>query len=121
MNAILPDPLIIDYSAANAALLNFSKSLSKEVGPRGVRVNTVSPGPVANPLWLGDDGVAAKVARASGGEAGDVAKRAAYDMVMGRFTRPEEVADLIVLLASERAGNVTGADFTIDGGLITTL
>jgi len=41
--------------------------------------------------------------------------------VTGRFIRPEEVADLIVLLASDRAGNVTGSDFVIDGGLITTL
>ena len=46
VNAALPDPLVIDYSAAKAALANFSKSLSKEVGPRGIRVNTVSPGPV---------------------------------------------------------------------------
>ena len=42
-------------------------------------------------------------------------------MVTGRFTRPEEVADLILFLASERAANITGADFAIDGGLITTL
>jgi NAD(P)-dependent dehydrogenase (short-subunit alcohol dehydrogenase family) len=121
VNAVLPDPLVIDYSAAKAALLNFSKSLSKEVGSRGVRVNTVSPGPVATALWLGEDGVAVTIARASGGEAGDVAKQAAAGAVTGRFTRPEEVADLIVLLASDRAGNVTGADFVIDGGLITTL
>ena len=121
VNAVLPDPLVIDYSAAKAALLNFSKSLSKEVGPRGVRVNTVSPGPVSTALWLGEDGVAETVARASGGEAEDVAKQAAAGAVTGRFSRPEEVADLIVLLASDRAGNVTGADFVIDGGLITTL
>jgi NAD(P)-dependent dehydrogenase (short-subunit alcohol dehydrogenase family) len=42
-------------------------------------------------------------------------------MVTGRFTRPEEVADLVALLASDRAGNVTGADFVIDGGLVATL
>lgn len=66
INAFLPDPLVIDYSATKAALANFSKSLSKEVGPRGIRVNTVSPGPVATALWLGDQGVAATLAQASG-------------------------------------------------------
>ncbi|GLW03886.1 hypothetical protein Slala05_75160 [Streptomyces lavendulae subsp. lavendulae] len=51
---------MIDYCAAKAALTNFSKALSKEFGPRGVRVNTVSPGPVETDLWLGDQGVAAR-------------------------------------------------------------
>jgi len=121
VNAFLPDPAIIDYCAAKAALSNFSKALSKEVGPHGIRVNTVSPGPVSTSLWLGKDGVAETFARASGGEPEAVAKQAAAGMVTGRFTRPEEVADLVLLLASDRAGNVTGADFVIDGGLITTL
>ena len=52
-NSILADPLVMDYSAAKAALLSFTKSLSKELGPRGVRVNSISPGPVATDLWLG--------------------------------------------------------------------
>ena len=78
-------------------------------------------GPVSTPLWLGDDGVAASVASASNTEAVDVAKQAASEAVTGRFTRPEEVADLILLLASDRDGNVTGSDFVIDGGLITTM
>jgi NAD(P)-dependent dehydrogenase (short-subunit alcohol dehydrogenase family) len=121
VNAFLPDPLVLDYCAAKAALTNFFKSLSKEVGPRGIRVNTVSPGPVATALWLGDEGVAATVSRARGGQPDDVAKQAAAGSVTGRFTRPQEVADLVLLLASDRAGNVTGADFVIDGGLITTL
>jgi NAD(P)-dependent dehydrogenase (short-subunit alcohol dehydrogenase family) len=121
VNATLPDPLVIDYSAAKAALLNFCKSLSKEVGPRGVRVNTVSPGPVSTDLWLGNGGVAATVAQANGGDPADVAKGAARESVTGRFTHPQEVADLVVILASNRLGNVTGADFVIDGGLITTI
>jgi NAD(P)-dependent dehydrogenase (short-subunit alcohol dehydrogenase family) len=121
VNATLPDPLVIDYSAAKAALASFSKSLSKEVGPRGIRVNTVSPGPVSTELWLGDGGVAAAVARATGSAPGAVAEQAAAEAVTGRFTRPREVADLVLLLASDRTANVTGADFVIDGGLTTTL
>jgi NAD(P)-dependent dehydrogenase (short-subunit alcohol dehydrogenase family) len=121
VNAFLPDPSIIDYTAAKAALTNFGKALSKEVGPRGIRVNTISPGPVETPLWLGKDGVAATVAHASGDEPDAVAKQVAAGAVTGRFTRPEEVADLVLMLASDRTSNVTGADFVIDGGLITTL
>ncbi|MFF2350837.1 SDR family NAD(P)-dependent oxidoreductase [Kitasatospora sp. NPDC058115] len=73
VNAFLPDPTIVDYCAAKAVLSNFCKALSKEVGPRGVRVNTVSPGPVSTALWLGDDGVAATVAKAAGGDPEDIA------------------------------------------------
>ncbi len=120
VNAVLPDPAVIDYSAAKAALANFSKALSKEVGGRGIRVNTVSPGPVATSLWLGDSGVAQTVAQASGQDPKDVAAAAARQSVTGRFSQPAEVADLIVLLASDRTANVTGADIRIDGGLITT-
>ena len=121
VNAYLPDPLVIDYSAAKAALTNFCKSLSKEVGPQGIRVNTISPGPVETGLWLGDSGVAQTVARAAGIDPAAVAANAAAGAVTGRFTRPAEIADLVLVLASDRAGNVTGADFSIDGGLVQTL
>lgn len=121
VNAVLPDPLVIDYSASKAALANFSKALSKEVGPKGVRVNVISPGPVATDLWLGDGGVAATVAGATGGDPAAIAEQVAGGSVTGRFTKPEEVADLVVFLAGNRAANITGADFTIDGGLITTM
>ncbi len=120
VNAVLPDPGVMDYSAAKAALANFSKSLSKELGPHGIRVNTISPGPVATDLWLGDHGVAATVSRATGASPQDVESQAARQLVTGRFSRPDEVADLVLILASDRTANVTGADITIDGGLIPT-
>jgi NAD(P)-dependent dehydrogenase (short-subunit alcohol dehydrogenase family) len=124
VNAFLPDPAIIDYCASKAALTNFSKALSKDVGPKGIRVNTVSPGPVETALWLGPEGVAATVARASGVDVDTARKQVVASQggfATGRFTRPEEVADLVLFLASHRSGNITGADFVIDGGLIKTL
>jgi NAD(P)-dependent dehydrogenase (short-subunit alcohol dehydrogenase family) len=121
VNAFLPDPSIPDYCAAKAALTNFSKAISKDVGRRGVRINTVSPGPVATHLWLGDDGVAASVGGATGKSPESVASEAAEASATGRFTQPEEVAALVLLLVSDRAPNVTGTDFTIDGGLISTV
>ncbi len=121
VNASLPDPLVIDYSASKAALLNFSKALSKEVGPRGIRVNTISPGPVETDLWLGAGGVAETIGGAHDLSPEQVAKNAVGGTATGRFTRPQEVADLALLLASDRAGNVTGTDILIDGGLTTSL
>ncbi|MGW3102415.1 SDR family NAD(P)-dependent oxidoreductase [Streptomyces sp. NPDC001100] len=121
VNARLPDPLVIDYGAAKAALTNFCKALSKEVGPRGVRVNTIGPGPVETALWQGADGVAATVGQSRGVDPGEVARGAADQSVTGRFTRPSEVADLVLYLAGPRAANITGADFVIDGGLVESL
>jgi NAD(P)-dependent dehydrogenase (short-subunit alcohol dehydrogenase family) len=118
-----PDAGTIDYGAAKAALVNLSKSLAQEFGPHGIRVNCVSPGPVATDLWLGNHGVAATVAEASGVDAETARERVVAGIggfATGRFTTPEEVATLIVLLASARTGNVTGVNYVIDGGLIKT-
>ena len=120
VNAFLPDPGVVDYSAAKGALTNLCKSLSKEFGGR-VRVNCISPGPVETDLWLADNGVAASVARANGGTAADVARNQAAQAATGRFTHPAEIADLVLLLASDRSANITGSDYVIDGGLVTTL
>jgi NAD(P)-dependent dehydrogenase (short-subunit alcohol dehydrogenase family) len=124
VNAFLPDPGVIDYTASKAALTNFSKALSKEVSPQGVRVNSIAPGPVTTPLWMGPGGMADTVATAMGvdpQEAVDQMIDGLGGFATGRFTRPDEVADLVLMLASDRAANITGADFTIDGGLIKTL
>jgi NAD(P)-dependent dehydrogenase (short-subunit alcohol dehydrogenase family) len=118
-----PDSGTIDYGAAKAALVNLTKTLSQEFGSKGIHVNAVSPGPVSTDLWFGEGGVTQTVAKATGLDAD-----AARDKVVasiggfatGRFTTPEEVATLVVLLASARTSNVTGQNYVIDGGLIKT-
>ncbi len=121
VNATLPDPAVIDYSAAKGGQLNFAKSLSKEFGPRGIRVNSISPGPVETDLWLGAGGVAQTVSAAAGIDPKEVARGAVAGSATGRFTHPAEVADLALFLASDRSANITGAEFVIDGGLISTI
>ncbi len=124
INARLPFPMVVDYSAAKAALANLTKALSEEFAPRGVRVNAVAPGPVRTPFWTDPGGFADVVAAGAGTTA-----RAALEKVVprsmgistGRITEPEEVAELAVFLASPRAANITGAEFVIDGGQIKTI
>jgi NAD(P)-dependent dehydrogenase (short-subunit alcohol dehydrogenase family) len=115
-----PDAATVDYGVAKAAVVNLSKSLSQEFGPKGIRVNCVSPGQVSTDLWLGDQGVAATVANATGVDADTVRATAAQGIATGRFTTPQEVATLVTMLASDRTANVTGVNFVIDGGLIKT-
>jgi NAD(P)-dependent dehydrogenase (short-subunit alcohol dehydrogenase family) len=121
VNATLPEWNIVDYSATKAALANLAKSVSKEFGPKGIRVNTISPGPVATDLWLSDHGIAAQFAAASGATPDEVVGSVVSGSATGRFTTPQEVADLAVFLASDRSTNITGSDIRIDGGYVTTL
>jgi NAD(P)-dependent dehydrogenase (short-subunit alcohol dehydrogenase family) len=116
-----PDGLVIDYRAAKAALLNVAKALSQELGPKGIRINSVSPGPVSTDLWLGDDGVAATRGKAAGIDPAAVREQATAGIATGRFTTPEEVATLVALLGSPRTANVTGSNYVIDGGLVETM
>jgi NAD(P)-dependent dehydrogenase (short-subunit alcohol dehydrogenase family) len=115
-----PDAATIDYGAAKAAVVNLSKSLAQEFGPLGIRVNCVSPGQVSTDLWLGEHGVAETVARATGVDPDEVREGAAAAIATRRFSTPQEVATLITVLASDRAANITGVNYVIDGGLIKT-
>jgi NAD(P)-dependent dehydrogenase (short-subunit alcohol dehydrogenase family) len=118
-----PDAGVLDYGAAKAAVVNLTKSLSQEFGPKGIRVNAVSPGPVSTDLWLGEGGVAQTAAKAMGVDADTARARVVASIggfATGRFTTPEEVATLVLVLASGRTGNVTGQNYVIDGGLIKT-
>jgi len=115
-----PDGAVIDYGAAKAALVNVAKALSQELGPRGIRIASVSPGQVATDLWLGADGVAATIGAATGAGADAIREQVTAGIPTGRFTTPREVATLVTVLASPRTANVNGSNFVIDGGLIKT-
>ena len=93
VNATLPEWNIVDYSATKAALASYAKSVSKEFGPKGIRVNTVSPGPVSTDLWLGDGGVAAQFATVTGATPDEIVASAVAGSATQRFTTAQEVAD----------------------------
>jgi NAD(P)-dependent dehydrogenase (short-subunit alcohol dehydrogenase family) len=124
VNSFQPDPSVVDYCVAKAALASLSKALSMEFGPKGIRVNAVAPGPVRTPFWVGPGGVADQIAEAAGTDREGALRVAAAGWgglaLDGFFTEPEEVATLVLLLASERLGNVTGSTYVTDGGLLKT-
>jgi NAD(P)-dependent dehydrogenase (short-subunit alcohol dehydrogenase family) len=109
------------YAAAKAALTTYSKALSKEVGPQGVRVNVVSPG------WIyteASEALMQRIAAQNGGSveaARESVLQALGGIPLGRPAAPENIADLIAFLASDQASAIHGADYVIDGGTIPTV
>ncbi|MGE3924679.1 MAG: SDR family oxidoreductase [Lautropia sp.] len=108
------------YAAAKAALSTYSKSLSKEVTPKGIRVVRVSPGWVETEASVA---LAERLAQQSGTdyEGGkQIIMKTLGGIPLGRPAKPKEVADLIAFLVSSRAGSITGAEYVIDGGTVPT-
>ena len=109
------------YAAAKAALSNYSKGLSKEVGPKGVRVVRVSPG------WVETDGAVGLVEeigrknRTDYEGARKIVMASLGGIPLGRPAKPKEVADLVAFLASPRAASITGTEYVIDGGTVPTV
>ena len=122
VNARLPGPPVADYSAAKAAVTNLTRVVAEEFTAKGVRVNAVAPGPVSTQAWIGPGGVADAIAQASGGARESIVAQAAQmnNMTIGRMIAPEEVAALVLFLASDRAAAITGAEYLIDGGMVKT-
>jgi len=109
------------YASAKAALANYSKGLSKEVSPKGIRVVRVSPGWVETEaaVRLVDELAASKATDRDG------ARKLLMDSLggipIGRPTKPAEVADLVAFLVSPRAATITGTEYVIDGGTVPTV
>ena len=122
IQSIMPLPeSTTGYAAAKAALRTYSKSISKELGPKGVRVNAVSPG------WIMTESSVDLLKRLQAANGGTIeeARRVVLDglggIPIGRAAEPDEVADLIAYLASDRAAAIHGAEFIIDGGTVRTV
>lgn len=122
IQSVLPLPdATTAYASAKAALRTYSKSISKELGPKGVRINVVSPG------WImteGTDLFLERIQAANGGTIEDARQLVLAGLggiSIGRGAEPFEVADLIAYLASDRAASIHGAEFVIDGGTVPTV
>jgi NAD(P)-dependent dehydrogenase (short-subunit alcohol dehydrogenase family) len=109
------------YAAAKGALSTYSKGLANEVGPKGVRVNMISPGFIET---SGAHRMILNLAKSKGIDE-NAARQEIMDMLggipIGRPAEPEEVAELVAFLASNRAASVHGADYVIDGGTVPTV
>ncbi|MET0379250.1 MAG: SDR family oxidoreductase [Spongiibacteraceae bacterium] len=120
--ATQPEPVFPHYNAAKAALNNFTKSLSRLVGPDGILVNSVSPGLIRTPGFDEQLGAGAAARGLSIDEAEkQFVRKLRPGIVVGRAGRPEEVAAQVALLASDLAGFTAGANYRVDGGSITSV
>jgi len=116
-----PSKTNMAYSVTKAAELSLSRAFADEFAPRGVLVNALTPGPVAGEMWLAPGGLADQNAEARGARREDVLESVAARVPLGRLGTEEEIASVIVFLCSERASNVAGAAWSVDGGTVPVI
>jgi 3-oxoacyl-[acyl-carrier protein] reductase len=116
-----PSPNNVAYSATKAAELSVSRAFADAYAARGVLVNAVNPGAVAGALWLDEGGMGDQIAAARGVSREQVVADVSATIPLGRFGSEEEIAAVIVFLCSRRASNVTGAAWSVDGGMVPTI
>lgn len=109
------------YSVTKAAQLSLSRVFADLYAADRVLVNAVTPGPVASPLWTARGGLADQAARARGITREEALARQTARVPLGRFAEPGEIADVVTFLCSARAGYVTGAAWSADGGAVATI
>jgi 3-oxoacyl-[acyl-carrier protein] reductase len=113
-----PSVSMPDYSVTKAAVLSLSRLVADAYAGDGIRCNAVAPGPTATTAWLGEGGLADQQAARTGKTREDVLRAVAAGRPLGRLAEPDEVAAVVVFLCSERAGYVTGAAWSADGGTV---
>src|SRR6188472_800572 len=109
------------YSVTKAAQLSLSRVFADAFAARGVLVNAVAPGAVASPLWMAPGGLAEQSARVTGVSREEALEAQRAKIPLGRLAEPEEGADVIAFLCSERASTVTGAAWSVDGGTFAAI
>src|SRR5919202_4568406 len=109
------------YSVAKAAQLSLSRAFADAYAARGVLVNAVAPGPVASPLWTAPGGLADQAAERQGVTRDEALQASAAKIPLGRMGKEDEIAAVIAFLCSDRASDVVGAAWSVDGGAVPTI
>jgi 3-oxoacyl-[acyl-carrier protein] reductase len=115
---VQPFPNHMMAGVGNAALMNFTKALAEEGAPHGILVTGVSPGPIRTDRW---DGLLVEWSRAGGISPEEAERGRVMDIPLRRVGEPEEVANLVVFLASRLSSYITGTVIAVDGGMIRTI
>jgi len=116
-----PDRFFVDYSVSKASVLMLSKAISAEFGSQGIRSNCVSPGPTRTPAWDKPGGFADSLAEEYGLDKDAAVEHFAKEvrkLPLGKLGDPIDVARVIAFLGSDVSRHVTGADYTVDGGVV---